>query len=38
MYRDKKMADKLMYIPIDDTQKYPFCILLLKVEIFGHLT
>ena len=23
--RDKTMADKLIYIPNDDTQNYPFC-------------
>ena len=32
------MADKLMYIPNDDTQNYPFCNLQLVVETFGHLT
>ena len=26
------MADKLMYIPNDDTQNYPFCRLKLVVE------
>ena len=26
------MADKLMYIPNDDTQRYPFCRLQLVVE------
>ena len=31
------MANKLMYIPNDDTQNYP-CILQLVVEIFGHST
>ena len=33
---DKTMAYKFMYIPIDDTQNYPFCRLQLKVETFGH--
>ena len=28
------MADKLMYIPNDDTQNYPFYRLLLMVETF----
>ena len=23
--KDKTMADKLIYIPNDDTQNYPFC-------------
>ena len=32
------MADKLMNIPINDTQIYPFFRLHLKVERFGHLT
>ena len=29
------MADKLIYIPIDDTQNYPFYRLKLLVENFG---
>ena len=29
------MADKLMYIPKDDTTNYPFCILQVVVETFG---
>ena len=29
------MADKLMYIPNDDTQNYPLCRLPLVVETFG---
>ena len=32
------MADKLMYIPNDDTQNYFFCRLQLDVETFGHST
>ena len=36
IYRDKTMADKLMYIPNDDTQYYHFCILKIVVEMFGH--
>ena len=28
------MANKLMYIPNDDTQNYPFCSLQLVVEAF----
>ncbi len=32
------MADKFMYIPNDDAQNYPFCILQLAVETLGHLT
>ena len=32
------MADKLMYILIDDAQKYPFCGLKLVVETYEHLT
>ena len=32
------MADKLIYIPKDDTQNYPFCKLQLVVETFGHST
>ena len=30
------MADKLMYIPNDDTPNYPFFRLQLVVETFGH--
>ena len=30
------MADKLMYIPNDDTQNYPFCSLQLVAETFEH--
>ena len=29
--RDKTMADKMMYIPYDDTQIYPFCRLKIMV-------
>ena len=32
------MADKLMYVPNDDTQNYPFSRLLWVVETFGHST
>ncbi len=32
------MVDKLMYIPIDDTQNYALCRLKLIVEMFGHST
>ena len=35
--RDKAMADKLIYIPNDDTQNYPLCRLQLEVETFGYL-
>ena len=38
IYRDKIMADKLMYIPKDDTQNYIFCRLQLVVETFGYST
>ena len=31
-------ADKMMYIPNDDTQIYPFCGLKLEVETFEHST
>ena len=32
--RDKTMDDKLIYIPIDDKQNYPFCRLtLLDVKV-----
>ena len=34
----KIMANKLMYIPNDNTQNYPFCRLQLVVENYGHLT
>ena len=30
------MADKFMYIPNDDTQNHPLCILQLVVETFKH--
>ncbi len=36
--RDKTMADKLIYIPNDDTKKYPFCRFKLVVETFEHST
>ena len=34
------MADKLMYIPNNDTQNYPFCRLKLvdELETFEHST
>ena len=32
------MADKLLYIPNDDRQNYPFCRLKLFVETFEHST
>ena len=32
------MADKLMYIPNDNTENYLFCRLQSAVETFGHLT
>ena len=35
---DRTMADKLMYIPNDDTQNFPFFILKLVVEMFEHKT
>ena len=38
IYRDKTMANKLMWISNDDTQKYPFCRLQFVVETFGHST
>ncbi len=31
------MADKLMYIPNDDTQNHPFSRLQLVVETFGQI-
>ena len=36
--RDKTIADKLMYIPSNDTQNYPFCRLQLVVETFNEPT
>ena len=36
--RDKTMADKLIYIPNDAIQNYPFCKLKLVVETFEHST
>ena len=38
IWRDKTMADDLMFIPNDDTQNYPFCVLQLEVETVGRLT
>ena len=35
---DKTIGDKLMYIPNDDTQNYPFCSLKLLLEMFKHST
>ena len=37
-YRDKTMADKLIYIPNNNTQNYPFCRLKLVFETFKHST
>ena len=36
--RDNTMAEKLMNIPNDDTQNFPFCKLQLVVETFGYST
>ena len=36
--KDKTMAEKLMYIPNDDTQNYPFYKLQFVVKTFGHST
>ena len=36
--RDKTIANKLMYIPNEDTQNYLLCRLKLVVETFEHLT
>ena len=36
--RDKTMADKLTYIPNENTLNYSFCRLQLVVEPFGHST
>ena len=38
IYRDKTIADKLMYIPNDDAQNYLFCRLNLTVETLKPLT
>ena len=35
---DGTMADKIMYIPNDDKQTYPFRRLKLVVETFKHST
>jgi hypothetical protein len=35
---DKKLADKFMYIPNDNTQNYTFCRLNLVVETLKHST
>ena len=35
--RDETIANKLMYIPNDDTQNYLFCSLKLVVEMFEHV-
>ena len=32
------MSDKLMKIPNDDTQNYPFCRLKLVIKSFEHAT
>ena len=32
------MADKLMYIPNEETQNYPFCRLKLVIKMFRHST
>ena len=36
--RDKTMDDKLMCMPNNGTQNYPFCILELVVKKFEHST
>ena len=36
--RDLKGWDKLMQIPNDDTQNYPFCTLKLVAETFENST
>ena len=36
--RTKTMADKLIFIPNEDTQNYSFCSLQLVVEKLGHST
>ena len=36
IYKDKTMADKLLYILNDDNQNYPFFRLQLEVETFRH--
>ena len=36
--KETHMADKLMYIPNDNTHNYPFCRLKLVVEMFEHST
>ena len=38
IWKDKTIADKLMYIPNDDNQTYPFCRLKLVIEMFEHST
>ena len=38
IWRDKTIADKLMYIPNDDTQNYFICRLWLVFLTFGHST
>ncbi len=38
IYRDKTVADKLMYIHNDVTQNYHLCILKLVFETFEHST
>ena len=35
---NETIADKWMYIPNDDTQKYSLCRLKLVVETFEHTT
>ena len=35
LLRDKTIKDKLIYIPNDDTQNYPFYRLQLLVKTFG---
>ena len=37
-FRNKTMADKMMYIPNDDTQNYSFFRLKFMVVTFGHST
>ena len=38
IFRDKTIADKLIYIPNDDIQNFPFCRLQLLVKNFVHST
>ena len=37
IFRDKTMTDRLMYIPNDETQNYPFCSNVWTLNLINQL-